>query len=68
MSDLTPDGAPESGRCEGVSVAVARGNLLLDGLSDADVTLLISEAHDVPLGLGTVLYEPGRSVRRSTSR
>jgi CRP-like cAMP-binding protein len=53
---------PRSRTAQGVSAAVARRNLLLDSLSDADVTLLISEAHEVPLELGTVLYEPGRPV------
>jgi CRP-like cAMP-binding protein len=64
IQDLTPAAGPgPTGRPgEGVSVAVARRNLLLYGLSDDDVTLLTNEAHDVALDLGTVLHEPGRPV------
>ncbi len=63
-SDLPADSrsGPQARHGEGVSVQVARGNMLLDGLSDPEITLLMREASDVPLELSTVLWEPGRRV------
>jgi hypothetical protein len=53
----------ESIQGEGLSHGTAAGNLLLDGLTDADAALVLGEAREVALDLGTVLYEPGRPVR-----
>ena len=46
----------------GVDVAVARGNLLLNRLTEAELTLLLAEAGEVDLALSAVLYEPGALV------
>ena len=46
----------------GIELAVARGNTLLDGLPDADLTELLRAATRTDLPLGTVLYQPGESV------
>lgn len=49
-------------RLERVGIEAARRNLLLDRLSDADLTVLLSGATETALDRGLVLYEPGRPV------
>jgi CRP-like cAMP-binding protein len=61
-SDPAASAGPDGDRDAGVSVEVARGNTLLAGLPDADLSRLMDEATETSLSLGTVLYEPGRPV------
>jgi hypothetical protein len=63
ISDRRAGNRPQPGSGEGVGIEVARGNMLLDGLSDKDLTLLMSQAAETALDLSTVLYEPDRPVR-----
>ena len=46
----------------GVDLGAARGNELLNGLRDSDLTELLADAFEVELPLGTVLYQPGEPV------
>lgn len=64
VSDRQTRTRPTTGSCPrtGVSLEAARRNRLLNGLSDADVRLLLSGATETSLDLGSVLCEPHRPV------
>ncbi len=45
-----------------VTTGAARGNAVLEGLTDDELAVLLPDLEHVPLPLGRVLHEPGRPV------